>query len=92
MRPLSSDLREFIHLLNTDSLKYVIVDAMDARIPWAATLHQRSRYLCCQRRNQVSEASRLVPSPFSAVAKPHGFPGKISLAWHFQTCNTISKF
>ena len=25
MRPLSSDLREFIHLLNTNSAKYVIV-------------------------------------------------------------------
>jgi hypothetical protein len=27
MRPLSSDLREFIHLLNTNSVKYVIVGA-----------------------------------------------------------------
>jgi hypothetical protein len=27
MRPLSSDLREFIHLLNTKSVKYVIVGA-----------------------------------------------------------------
>ena len=27
MQPLSSDLREFIHLLNTNSVKYVIVAA-----------------------------------------------------------------
>jgi len=27
MRPLSSDLREFIHLLNTNSVRYVIVGA-----------------------------------------------------------------
>ena len=27
MRPLSSDLREFIHLLNTNSVKYVAVGA-----------------------------------------------------------------
>jgi hypothetical protein len=27
MRPLSSDLREFIRLLNTNSVKYVIVGA-----------------------------------------------------------------
>ncbi len=33
MRPLSSDLREFIHLLNTKSVKYVIVGA------WALAFH-----------------------------------------------------
>lgn len=38
MRPLSSDLREFIRLLNTKSLKYVIVGA------WAVTFHGRPRY------------------------------------------------
>lgn len=27
MRPLSSDLREFIHLLNTNRVKYLIVGA-----------------------------------------------------------------
>lgn len=27
MRPLSSDMREFIHLLRTNSVKYVIVGA-----------------------------------------------------------------
>jgi hypothetical protein len=38
MRPLSSDLREFIHLLNTNSVKYVIVGA------WARAFHGRPRY------------------------------------------------
>jgi len=38
MRPLSSDLREFIHLLNTNSVKYVIVGA------WAVAFHGRPRY------------------------------------------------
>ena len=38
MRPLSSDLREFIHLLNTNSAKYVIVGA------WALAFHGRPRY------------------------------------------------
>jgi hypothetical protein len=35
MRPLSNDLREFIHLLNTKSVKYVIVGA------WALAFHGR---------------------------------------------------
>lgn len=35
MRPLSSDLREFIRLLNTNSVKYVIVGA------WALAFHGR---------------------------------------------------
>jgi hypothetical protein len=38
MRPLSSDLREFIHLLNTKSVRYVIVGA------WAVAFHGRPRY------------------------------------------------
>jgi predicted nucleotidyltransferase len=38
MRPLSSDLREFIHLLNTKSVKYVLVGA------WALAFHGRPRY------------------------------------------------
>ncbi len=38
MRPLSSDLREFIHLLNTKSVKYVVVGA------WALAFHGRPRY------------------------------------------------
>jgi Nucleotidyl transferase of unknown function (DUF2204) len=38
MRPLSSDLREFIRLLNTQSVKYVIVGA------WAVAFHGRPRY------------------------------------------------
>ncbi len=38
MRPLSSDLREFIHLLNTKSVRYVIVGA------WALAFHARPRY------------------------------------------------
>jgi predicted nucleotidyltransferase len=38
MRRLSSDLREFIHLLNTKSVKYVIVGA------WALAYHGRPRY------------------------------------------------
>jgi predicted nucleotidyltransferase len=38
MRRLSSDLREFIHLLNTKSVKYVIVGA------WALAFHSRPRY------------------------------------------------
>ncbi len=38
MRPLSSDLREFIHLLDTKSVKYVIVGA------WALAFHGRPRY------------------------------------------------
>src|SRR3989304_5723909 len=38
MRPLSSDLREFIPLLNTKSVKYVIVGA------WALAFHGRPRY------------------------------------------------
>ena len=38
MRPLSSDLREFIHLLNTNSVRYVIVGA------WALAFHGRPRY------------------------------------------------
>jgi len=38
MRPLSSDLREFTHLLNTKSVKYVIVGA------WALAFHGRPRY------------------------------------------------
>lgn len=38
MRPLSNDLREFIRLLNTKSVKYVIVGA------WALAFHGRPRY------------------------------------------------
>jgi uncharacterized nucleotidyltransferase DUF6036 len=38
MRPLSSDAREFIRLLNTKSVKYVIVGA------WAVAFHGRPRY------------------------------------------------
>jgi hypothetical protein len=38
MRPLSSDLREFIHLLNTNSVRFVIVGA------WALAFHGRPRY------------------------------------------------
>jgi len=38
MRPVSSDLQEFIHLLNTKSVKYVIVGA------WALAFHGRPRY------------------------------------------------
>ena len=38
MRQLSSDLREFIHLLNTKSVRYVIVGA------WALAFHGRPRY------------------------------------------------
>ncbi len=38
MRLLSSDLREFIHLLNTKSVKYVIGGA------WALAFHGRPRY------------------------------------------------
>ncbi len=38
MRPLSRDLREFIHLLNTNRVKYVIVGA------WALAFHGRPRY------------------------------------------------
>jgi predicted nucleotidyltransferase len=38
MPPLSNDLREFIHLLNTKSVKYVIVGA------WALAFHGRPRY------------------------------------------------
>jgi hypothetical protein len=38
MRPLSNDLREFIHLLNTKSVKYVLVGA------WALAFHGRPRY------------------------------------------------
>lgn len=38
MRPLSNDLREFIHLLNTKNVKYVLVGA------WALAFHGRPRY------------------------------------------------
>lgn len=38
MRPLSNDLREFIHLLNTKSVRYVVVGA------WALAFHGRPRY------------------------------------------------
>jgi predicted nucleotidyltransferase len=38
MRPLSNDLREFIHLLNTKSVKYVVVGG------WALAFHGRPRY------------------------------------------------
>ena len=38
MKPLSSDLREFIHLLNTKSVRYVVVGA------WALAFHGRPRY------------------------------------------------
>ena len=38
MRPLSNDLREFIHLLNTKSVRYVVVGA------WALAFHSRPRY------------------------------------------------
>ena len=38
MRPLSSDLREFIHLLNTKSVRYVVVGAR------ALAFHGRPRY------------------------------------------------
>ena len=38
MRLLSSDLLEFIHLLNTNSVRYVIVGA------WALAFHGRPRY------------------------------------------------
>ncbi len=38
MRELSTDLREFIHLLNTSRVKYMLVGA------WALALHARPRY------------------------------------------------
>ena len=38
MRELSSDLREFIHLLNTTRVRYMIVGA------WALAFHARPRY------------------------------------------------
>jgi Aminoglycoside-2''-adenylyltransferase len=38
MRPLSNDLREFIRLLTTKNVKYVIVGA------WAVAFHGRPRY------------------------------------------------
>lgn len=38
MRPLSNDLREFIRLLNTKSVRYVLVGA------WALAFHGRPRY------------------------------------------------
>lgn len=38
MKQLSSDLREFIHLLNTKNVRYVIVGA------WALAFHGRPRY------------------------------------------------
>ncbi len=38
MRPLSNDLREFIRLLTTNNVKYVIVGA------WALAFHGRPRY------------------------------------------------
>lgn len=38
MRPLSSDLREFIHLLNMKSVRYVLVGA------WALVFHGQPRY------------------------------------------------
>jgi predicted nucleotidyltransferase len=38
MRPLSNDLREFIRLLNTKNVRYVIVGA------WALAFHGRPRY------------------------------------------------
>ena len=38
MLPLSNDLREFIRLLNTKSVRYVIVGA------WALAFHSRPRY------------------------------------------------
>jgi predicted nucleotidyltransferase len=38
MRPLSSDLREFIRLLNSEGVDYLIVGA------WALAFHGRPRY------------------------------------------------
>lgn len=38
MRELSTDLREFIHLLNTSRVKYLLVGA------WALAFHARPRY------------------------------------------------
>ncbi len=38
MRELSNDLREFVHLLNAKTVKYVIVGA------WAMAFHARPRY------------------------------------------------
>ena len=38
MRPLSKDLREFIHLLNREGVEYLIVGA------WAVGFHGRPRY------------------------------------------------
>ena len=38
MRQLSSDVREFIDLLNTKNVRYVIVGA------WALAFHRRPRY------------------------------------------------
>jgi hypothetical protein len=38
MRPLSNDLREFIRLLNTEDVEYLIVGA------WALAFHGRPRY------------------------------------------------
>jgi hypothetical protein len=38
MRPLSSDLLEFIHLLNTNRVKYTIAGA------WALAFHGRTLY------------------------------------------------
>src|ERR1051326_4437646 len=38
MRPLSKDLQEFIHLLNTERVEYLVVGA------WAVAFHGRPRY------------------------------------------------
>jgi hypothetical protein len=51
MRPLSSDLREFIHLLNTNSVKFVIVGA------WALALNCSSPPLALSLKPLTSRSS-----------------------------------
>ena len=50
MRPLSSDLREFIHLLNTNRVKYVIVGARSIAV----------RHACLQFQWRKSDSVRLI--------------------------------
>jgi hypothetical protein len=54
---LSKDWREFLELLNSRGVDYVIVGATPSRLAWATALRRRSWYLV---RSTTENARRLV--------------------------------
>ena len=74
MRPLSKDLQEFIRLLNSERIEYLIVGA------WAVAFHGRPRYtgdLDIFLRRDAANADRMVRSFRRLVSAPRALRERI---------------